>query len=53
MVATFAHLDATIFLSRRLASVAFGDEAYELDIRMTRGEPDKVGARIAGGAEHG
>ena len=39
-------------LRERLAGMALGDQRGEGDVGMAGGEPDQVGAGIAGGAEH-
>ena len=40
-------------LRQRLPGMALRHEGNDLDVRMPGGEPDQVGAGIAGGAEHG
>ena len=39
-------------LRERLAGMGIGDQRGDLDAGMAGGEPDQVGAGIAGGAEH-
>ncbi len=39
-------------LRERLPGMALGDQRRKRDVGMTRGEPDQIGAGIAGGAEH-
>ena len=36
----------------RLAGMAFGDERGDLNMRVSGGEPNEIGAGIAGCAEH-